>query len=79
MVSFMAMSLTTIYVRLLEEGTDVWRPVHAERQSENTYRISSANADPENETWEFRAGEVVICEEKVFEENQRSLVAIRKA
>lgn len=69
----------TIYVRLLAEGTDVWRPVQAECVSENIYRISSANANSEDETWEFNTGELVICVEKVFDETQRSLVAVRKA
>ena len=54
----------TIYVRLLDEGVDVWRPVKAEVLGGERYRIISENTDPEVEKWEFKIGEVVHCTEK---------------
>jgi hypothetical protein len=50
-----------IYVYLLNEGTDCWRPVSAEYLGEDLYRISSANENPDDESWEFAEGEVVRC------------------
>jgi len=49
----------TIYVYLLDEGTDCWKPVSAEHLGNDVYRIISVNKDPEDERWEFGNGEVV--------------------
>lgn len=51
----------TIYVALLDEGTEVWRPVQAVRRADDTYHITSKNDDPELEQWEFPSGSVVRC------------------
>lgn len=51
----------TIYVALLDEGTDVWRPVQAEQVKGNAYRI--LDSMPEDESWEFPSGAVVHCKE----------------
>ena len=50
--------VATVYVRLLNEGVDVWRPVQARRLSEATYRLSDTPA-PGDEEWTFRPGDVV--------------------
>ncbi len=55
---------TTIFVRLLDEGTYEWRPVAARRLSEATYRLSDAPA-PEDEEWLFQPGDVVVAEHRV--------------
>jgi hypothetical protein len=67
---------TTIYVYLLDEGTDVWRPVEAEHVGGEQYRILSANADPEDEHWQFQTGEVVRCETRKLSEGTH-LVAVQ--
>jgi hypothetical protein len=54
--------METIYVYLLDEGTDVWRPVDADHVSGNKYRILSVNPDPDDEHWQFNAGDVVATE-----------------
>ena len=54
--------MPTIYVYLLNEGTDVWRPVDAEELSSNKFRIVSRNSDHDDEQWQFNAGDVVIAE-----------------
>jgi hypothetical protein len=51
----------TIYVALLDEGIDVWRPVEAERLPPDRYRILGPDYDPEVERWEFEPGAVVTC------------------
>ena len=71
----------TIYVRLLDEGVDVWRPVRAETLRGERYRIISENTDPEDEKWEFKTGDVVHCVEKELMDGTKSisrLVAVSK-
>src|SRR3546814_18215049 len=53
---------TTIYVALLDEGTDVWRPVQAAQRTDGSYIILSTNGDPEDEKWQFPSGSLVQCE-----------------
>jgi hypothetical protein len=52
-----------IYVYLLDEGTDVWRPTKGQRVGDFIYRLlSTENYDPEIEEWEFPPGSIVRCE-----------------
>lgn len=51
----------TIYLALLDEGIDVWRPVQAERVSPDSYRIVDQDCDAATGTWEFEPGAVVRC------------------
>ena len=51
-----------IFVRLLDEGVDVWRPVRAESLYGSVYRIIDQPYDRETETWQFEPGQEVICE-----------------
>src|SRR5687767_1892191 len=44
-------SFVTVMVPLLDEGVDVWRPVHAEILPHGRYRIVTENTDPDNERW----------------------------
>jgi hypothetical protein len=72
------MSPTTIYMYLLDEGTDVWRPVQAEHLADNCYRILSVNNSPEDEQWQFQTGDIVRCELKQLDGGAR-LVALSRA
>jgi len=47
-----------IYVRLLDEGTEVWRPVNAKQLAMDLYCIEEETV-PSEENWEFRPGTVV--------------------
>jgi hypothetical protein len=70
---------TTVYVKLLGEGTDTWRPVPAEQLGQRRYRmLSTHNYDPEDEAWEFLPGTVAICEPRQLSDGVY-LVAIRSA
>jgi hypothetical protein len=51
-----------IYVSLLGEGVDVWRPVQAEHVHGDRYRIVSQPYDRAIETWQFEPGDEVTCE-----------------
>ena len=53
----------TIYVRLLSEGTDVWRPAEARPGGDGRFVLSTPpDYDPSVETWEFPPGTIVRCE-----------------
>jgi hypothetical protein len=52
----------TIYIRLLNEGTLVFRPVQAVQVAENIYKIlATTDYDPDIEEWEFPPESVVAC------------------
>ena len=67
-----------IYVQLLDEGTEVWRPVEAVHIQDDLYRITGANEQPDDECWPFSAGSVVRCETKRTKEADLILVAIEQ-
>lgn len=54
----------TIYVYLLDEGTDCWRPVSAEHIRDDVYRILGQPPDPEDEKWEHLPGALVRCRQQ---------------
>lgn len=55
------MTEETVYVRLLDEGLDVWRPVRARRLSADRYLIMEQEYDRDIETWAYEPGTVVEC------------------
>jgi hypothetical protein len=67
-----------IYVALINEGVDVWRPVEAEHLRDNVYRILSQPYDRTVESWQFEPGDVVLCE-MIESSDGRILAATRKA
>jgi hypothetical protein len=70
---------TTVYVKLLDEGIDVWRPVPAEDFGESRYRLLPTDSyDPDDETWEFLPGTAVVCEPRQLSDGIY-LVATRTA
>jgi hypothetical protein len=66
-----------IYVALLDEGTDCWRPVDAVQLNKDTYRI--VNPPIEDERWQFESGDVVHCRERVFADGELLLEAFELA
>jgi hypothetical protein len=67
-----------IYVGLLDEGIDVWRPVKAIHVDGNIYRIAAQAYDSDTETWQFVPGDEVVCE-MIDSSEGRILAATRKA
>ena len=55
---------TTIYVKLMDEGTDVWRPVDAKKVSDDLFRLVGKN--DESEMWEFPSGSIVRVEKRTL-------------
>jgi hypothetical protein len=52
----------TIYVRLIDEDIEVWRPVSAEPLGADVYRIADQPYDRDLERWEFVPGDHVRAE-----------------
>ena len=69
--------MTTIYMPLLNEGTDAWRPVEATPLAGDRYRVEGDM--PEDEEWAFAPGTVVHCAEKTFSSGGMGLMAIAVA
>ena len=56
-------SVVDMWVRLLDEGTEVTRPAKAVDLGDGTYRIlPTSDYDPDDETWEFPPGTIVASE-----------------
>jgi hypothetical protein len=64
--------METIYVALLNEGVDVWRPVAAEPEGSACRLVGSM---PETEEWVFPPGSLVRCEQRELSDGP-ALVAV---
>jgi hypothetical protein len=69
--------MATIYMPLLDEGTEVWRPVEATLVSADTYRVEGSMR--EEEEWAFAPGTVVRCESRTFSGGKNRLTAVAVA
>lgn len=67
----------TIYLPLLNEGTEVWAPAQAERVGAETYLI--VGTAPPDQEWAFPKDAVVRCEERAFGGGQTRLIAVERA
>lgn len=68
--------MTTVYVELLDEGVDVWRPVSAREIQPGRYLLEGSM--PDLERWAFQPGETVECEFRELSEGS-ALVVTRLA
>jgi hypothetical protein len=68
----------TIFVPLLNEGVDVWRPVQARPLRRDVFRIVGVDGDVRDEVWQFPAGAVVKCARRRFENGTIGLTAIER-
>ena len=67
--------IAQIFVALLEEGVDCWRPVAAEDLGSGLYRI--VGSVPDGEIWEYQPGEIVNARDHVFSGGEKGLVAVK--
>jgi hypothetical protein len=68
--------MRTIYIRLLDEGTDVLRPTEAEELGNGLFKLRpTPDYDPDDEKWEFIPGSIVRGVLQKLEE-QAILVAV---
>lgn len=63
-----------IYVSLLNEGINVWRPVKAEMIGPDLFRLLGPM--PESELWQFPPNTVVRCVEREFSDGTRAITAV---
>jgi len=71
-------NLQEIYVALLNEGVNVWRPVQAIVVGDEVYQIVSENEAPGDEQWEFSTGDLVRCVRKSFSGGSTGSVAVQR-
>lgn len=69
--------MATIYMPLLDEGVDVWRPVEASPMSDGSYLIEGEM--PDDEVWVFPPGSHVRCAYRMFDGGEGRLTAIGAA
>lgn len=68
--------MMTVYIKLLGEGTLVFRPVQAKRIDENTVKLLPvADYGSCDEEWEFPPGSIVRCESRAMD-GENTLVAV---
>ena len=69
--------MTMIYIRLCDEGTEVFRPTSAEQLQSGFFKVlPTSNYDPRDVTWEFVPGSLVECEKRKLQGGE-VLVAVR--
>ena len=69
--------MTTIYMRLLDEGVEVFRPTPAEHIGNALFKVlPTPNYNPQDEQWEFVPGLIVECEKRK-REGREVLVAVK--
>jgi hypothetical protein len=61
---------------LLNDGTDVWRPVEAMKITNLGYMVTQPR--PAEEEWAFQPGHILRCEERQLSDGPK-LVAVAKA
>jgi hypothetical protein len=61
-----------IYMPLMQEGTECWRPVRAVQITDEVFEI--AEEVPEDESWAFAAFSRVRCRDQVFADGTAGLV-----
>lgn len=67
-----------IYIKLLDENINVWRPTEGVLIGDSIFEIlPTENYNPEDEHWEFLPGNTVRCV-KEFHNGRKILVAIEK-
>ncbi len=77
----MATKQSVIYIPLLDEGVDVWRPTEGEMVADMVFKVLPTETyDPEDEHWEFPPGTIVRCEKQIKHGagSHQVLVAVEK-
>ena len=66
-----------VYVELLDEGSEAWRPTQAQEIGKGLYKLlPTPNYDPEDEAWAFLPDEVVRVEQAQFADGATVMKAI---
>ncbi|MEI7846312.1 MAG: hypothetical protein WCK35_10955 [Chloroflexota bacterium] len=61
------MDTKILYIPLLDEGTDVFRPTKGKMIADLIFRVLSTEGyDPNDENWAFPPGSIVKCENRII-------------
>ena len=71
------MSAPQVYVQLVGEAVDCWRPVPSRELHSGVYEI--LGVVPAGEQWEFEPGARVRCREQLLSDTESGLVAYERA
>ncbi len=58
----------TIYIKIINEDIEVYRPVKALKLQDDTYKIIQKNLETNElygEIWEFNKNDIVMCDNKL--------------
>lgn len=69
--------MVTVFMPLLNEGTDVWRPVEVTPHDGASYRVDGPM--PPDEAWEFTPGSLIKCRWKKFGDGEHRLIPVGSA
>ena len=58
-----------IYIKVLDENINVWKPINALCIDENTYKI-----DDNDDEIEFKKGQIIKVVKKIFSDGTKGLV-----
>lgn len=58
------MPTQTIYIELMGDGVDVWRPVEATAEADGAFRLP--DQAPEDEVWKFPPRSLVRCQQRLL-------------
>ena len=58
-----------IYIKVLDENINVWKPINALRIDKNTYKI-----DDNDDEIEFKKGQIIKVVKKIFSDGTKGLV-----
>jgi hypothetical protein len=67
------MGTVQVYVALIDEAVDVWRPVQARAVGDDVFEL--LGIVPPEESWQFQPGARVRCDMRAFANGERGLVA----
>lgn len=65
-------AMVKMQMPLLNEGTDVWRPVEVTPLQGAVYRVEGPQ--PDDEEWEFAPGTLIVCKWKKFSDGDYKLI-----
>ena len=64
-----------VFVRLVNEGVEVFRPVDAKRVFDHVFEIID-EWQGLDEVWEFTRGDRVLCVDHTFQDGSQGLLAV---
>lgn len=68
-------ALETVYIKLLNEKSEVWVPVECVPQDDAIFLIPNDTKMPASETWQFQPGARIQCGVRELTSNRKITVA----